>query len=214
MRTQKEIWILEDECEYKELFQFMLSSKYALTFFDSIEFLSAFLKQSSSTPDLLIADLNLPDGNFATDFLSKLKTKPAFPVLIISGMDDATIGQVCMEFGATSFLSKPFNHTSLIFTIEKAFVSIPDKKTNLQNVIGHTLTKKERLILNALASSPDKRLHEDELVKILWKGSFPLVSNSLNVHIANLRKKLAPHAYTIQTLPNGFWELKQSHNQI
>ena len=64
------------------------------------------------TPDLLLLDIRLPDGN-GLDILSDLKaTYPALPVLIISS-STRTAERESLRRGAQGFISKPFKMEEL-----------------------------------------------------------------------------------------------------
>ncbi|MBP8858943.1 MAG: response regulator transcription factor, partial [Lawsonibacter sp.] len=60
------------------------------------------------TFDLLILDLNLPDGN-GLDLLSRLRDRSALPVLILTA-NDLEMDQVTgLELGADDYVTKPFS---------------------------------------------------------------------------------------------------------
>ena len=65
------------------------------------------------TFDLLILDLNLPDGN-GLDLLSRLRDRSALPVLILTA-NDLEMDQVTgLELGADDYVTKPFSLAVLL----------------------------------------------------------------------------------------------------
>ena len=69
------------------------------------------------TFDLLILDLNLPDGN-GLDLLSRLRDRSALPVLILTA-NDLEMDQVTgLELGADDYVTKPFSLAVLLAKTE------------------------------------------------------------------------------------------------
>ena len=69
------------------------------------------------TFDLLILDLNLPDGN-GLDLLSRLRDRSALPVLILTA-NDLEMDQVTgLELGADDYVTKPFDPNVLLAKIQ------------------------------------------------------------------------------------------------
>lgn len=68
-------------------------------------------------PDLIILDVELPDGN-GLDLCRELKaTWPALPVLVLTAQDE--VRAEAFEAGATLFMPKPFDPNDLAATVEE-----------------------------------------------------------------------------------------------
>ena len=75
------------------------------------------LELAERTFDLLILDLNLPDGN-GLDLLSRLRDRSALPVLILTA-NDLEMDQVTgLELGADDYVTKPFSNRELLARIK------------------------------------------------------------------------------------------------
>ena len=69
---------------------------------------------------LILLDLNMPVMNGFT-FLEKVKSNNKFadiPVVIASSFDDEDIARDCLAFGASGFISKPYNMEQIISQIK------------------------------------------------------------------------------------------------
>lgn len=58
--------------------------------------------------DLIILDINLPDGN-GPDFLKELRKASAVPVIILTANDMETDVVTGLELGADDYITKPFS---------------------------------------------------------------------------------------------------------
>lgn len=83
-----------------------------------------------SKPDLIILDVNLPDG-YGLDLCRKIKADQKLrhiPVFILTGesvdVDNRLSG---LEAGADDYILKPFNPGELIFRIKRILRDVPKK---------------------------------------------------------------------------------------
>ncbi|PWE00521.1 LytR/AlgR family response regulator transcription factor [Marinilabilia rubra] len=76
----------------------------------------------SDNPDLVILDINLPDGT-AFDLLRKIELLD-FKVVFMSGNEDYQ--KEAIQFSAVSFVIKPFDYSDLILAIDKACDAISE----------------------------------------------------------------------------------------
>lgn len=71
-------------------------------------------------PDVILADIRLPDMD-AADLLSNLKSiKPTAPVIILSGFGDVEAAVELVRKGAFDYISKPFKVDSMLELVTKA----------------------------------------------------------------------------------------------
>jgi two-component system phosphate regulon response regulator PhoB len=73
-----------------------------------------------------------------------------------------------------------------------------------QVVLNHQtvrLTPKEYQLLIVLSQNPNRVIHKDDLIHMLWKDVHVEVNN-LDTHFSNLRRKLKPFSTHIKTLKN------------
>lgn len=117
----KQIMIVEDNDEIREMLEFLLQSeKYVVRSFADA---SAFRAQIGNVrPDALIFDVTLPDGN-GLDLCKELRSDPAtvhLPVIIMSASGD--LSALSRECQADDFISKPFDIYDFICRVKKQMV--------------------------------------------------------------------------------------------
>jgi len=165
-------------------------------------------------PDILILDLGLPDID-GLDLLKQLRKKnSALPVLILTArdlLDDKLVG---LDSGADDYITKPFELKELIArlrVLERRLSHINTNEISIEDVTLNTTTlqttvnneilkisKREYMLLKALMESAGAILTKDNLEAKLYSWGEEVASNTIEVHIHNLRKKL-PAGY-IQTV--------------
>ena len=175
------------------------------------------------TFDLLILDLNLPDGN-GLDLLSRLRDRSALPVLILTA-NDLEMDQVTgLELGADDYIMKPFDSKELVARVKAVLrryqpvkqepvqpdlkcVTNPDLVVNLSNYsveyYGKTIDMppKELELLYFLASSPNQVFTREQLLDHIWGYEYAGDTRTVDVHVKRLREKINDHtAWSISTV--------------
>lgn len=73
----------------------------------------------SETPDVVLLDLQLPDGS-GIDLLAELKASlPDGDVIVMTGMDDLSVAVEAMQSGAYDFLAKPFDRETILDVLHR-----------------------------------------------------------------------------------------------
>ncbi len=167
---------------------------------------SALHALTQETFDLVILDQGLPrmDG---INVLKRLRgTGSSLPVLILTardGMEDRIAG---LDAGADDYLVKPFDLNELkarlrallrrssgraTVLIEHGGVSL-DPVSQQVHYQGNpvSLTPKEYVLLHELLAQPGKVFSRERLTQLLYGWDEEAESNTLEVHIYHLRKKL------------------------
>jgi two-component system response regulator PilR (NtrC family) len=73
-----------------------------------------------SSPDLILCDIKMPDGN-GLDLLRKVKTEnPATPMIMITAHTSAKDAIEAMKAGAVDYISKPFDVEELGLLVDRA----------------------------------------------------------------------------------------------
>ncbi|SDI99086.1 two-component system, OmpR family, response regulator/two-component system, OmpR family, response regulator QseB [Pseudomonas delhiensis] len=157
--------------------------------------------------DLVVLDLGLPrlDG---VEVLRRLRAGGAnLPVLILTARDATEDRIAGLDAGADDYLVKPFDLDELKarlrallrrsagrarVLIEHAGVSL-DPATQQVSYRGQpvVLTPKEYLLLHELLAQPGKVFTRERLTQLLYGWDEEAESNTLEVHIYHLRKKLS-----------------------
>jgi len=162
--------------------------------------------------DFVLLDLGLPDYN-GFDILKEAKEAnrdSSFIILTARGHTDDKIKG--LDLGADDYLAKPFSlmelHSRMHAITRRKHglklntISIHDFLMDVQNRTIHykgssvNLTKKEFDLLHYLALHKNRVLTRMQLSEHIWGDVLEedFDSNYIDVHIKNLRKKLAQHA--------------------
>ena len=158
--------------------------------------------------NLIILDLMLP-GISGEDILQDLKKNNYIPVIGLSAKDDTASKVNLFKLGADDYITKPFDTEELLVRIQAVLRRTYDKKIpseileygqitldkstmsvqlNGQDIL---LTKNEFSILTLLMEHPKQILTKDIIYEKVWGELLDGTENAINVHISNLRKKLA-----------------------
>ncbi len=113
--ASKKIWVLEDDPGCLFVYQDMLDQSYKTSYYDQLSSFSDALKNDSTRPDLIVADLTLKDGCFL-NFLSSVEEKKLLntPFIVVSASTDIDALRFCFDEGALDYLTKPFKKTEYI----------------------------------------------------------------------------------------------------
>lgn len=162
--------------------------------------------------DLILLDLSLPDG-FATGSIKKWRdTNIDTPIIVLTAFNEVQVLVMALDLGADDFISKPFEIDVLISRIRTVVRRSCHKKENKNGIIvideltfnpnSHQaylgnyllgLSPTEFTLLGLLLKNAGVPVRRSELEDILYSTDADdetPCSNSLEVHIFNLRKKL------------------------
>lgn len=159
-------------------------------------------------PDLLLLDINLPDGS-GYDFLKEIRKSSDIPVLILTA-NDLEMDQVTgFSLGADDYVTKPFSLAVLRARIEAlkrrckneshtqepcrigSFVFDFDKLQFYKGEEELTLSRNEQKLLRLFLENDGRILTREVLMDRLWTDGGEYVDeNALSVTVNRLRKKL------------------------
>lgn len=142
---------------------------------------------AAEQPELMILDINLPDGDGFSLFRA-LRAKADVPALFLSARDADADRLFGLGLGADDYLTKPFLMQELLLRercvdLNDAIVTLPEGKTL-------TLTATELALLRKLAENRGHIVTYDALCAAVWGADYYGYENSLGVHIRHLREKL------------------------
>jgi two-component system OmpR family response regulator/two-component system response regulator QseB len=178
----------------------------------------------AARPDVIILDLGLPDMD-GIEVLKTLRRKSVdSSVLILTARDDLASKIQGLDKGADDYLTKPFAVDELLARLRalerraglglSAEIQLGDVTINLANHqvtrAGQTvsLSRREFTLLRALAERPGHILSREQLEDKLYSWGEEISSNTVDVHIHNLRKKLYPEF--IQTIRGVGYKLESA----
>lgn len=196
------VWVLEDQEDHQFVIQGCLGSAFRLEFFGTLHELRGRLG-GGPLPDLLIADLGLPDGSFISSWLDgemRVLEEADIPFLVVSAWEDTETIAKALQIGARDFLLKPFSPKELQAKVRHSLI--------LQKLRQLALTATEERIFKALFTQAPFPVGREVLERRLW-GADTGPSKSLDVHLCRLRKKLSQLSppIALETKDSG-WSLR------
>lgn len=166
---------------------------------------------AAEQPELMILDINLPDGDGFSLFRA-LRAKADVPALFLSARDADADRLFGLGLGADDYLTKPFLMQELLLRVQHilqrayraelsrtkpAPLQLGERCVDLNDAIvtlpeGKTLalTATELALLRKLAENRGHIVTYDALCAAVWGADYYGYENSLGVHIRHLREKL------------------------
>lgn len=171
---------------------------------------------NSGEYDAVILDLMLPGKDGVEVCKSWRNAGVAIPVLMLTARDSLDDRVVGLDAGADDYLVKPYAFEELLARV-RALLRRPrgmarsvlqagdivldmNTRSVKQNAKEITLTLKEFMVLQYLMRNLGKVVSRDTLYNHAWDFSDSSFSNTVDVHIKNLRKKLHDKGTIIQTV--------------
>lgn len=172
-------------------------------------------KLADRSYDLLLIDVNLPDGDGFT-YCDKLVREGRFeqvPKVFLSGQSSVSDKVFGLNCGADDYITKPFSIAELRARIDSRLRSRKKTSVEIFNIFNFEfnnefqkcsyaydthqvdlqLTPTEYRIFLTLARGEGKSLSRAELVQSVWKAhGLNIEERGVDTHIAHLRKKLLP----------------------
>jgi DNA-binding response OmpR family regulator len=202
------VLVVEDAPEYAQLVTAALRAEHyevmtATTLSDARD------RMRSTPPDLVILDLTLPDGD-GLDLCQEIRQNSDAFVIVLTGRDDEVDKLVGFRLGADDYVTKPFSPRELAARVGALLARTRgsasaarstsqhvgdltiDTETRYVTVEGNVveLTKIEFDLLNALTDRPGSVLTRSQLLMAVWGDNYIGDDHVVDVHIANLRKKI------------------------
>lgn len=220
------IMIIEDEEALRELLEYEFSRlDIVVVSLDNAN--DALIAVEDCPPDLILLDLMLP-GLKGLQFLDLLRRDGnEVPVVIISARNAETDIINALERGADDYVTKPFSFNFLEAKIRAVLRRGGEIKTSSRFSAGGisvdleahrafkddqalSLTQKEFELLTLFMRKAGRAFTRNQLLNIIWGYDSNLVSRTVDVHVASLRKKLGEKGHYIETVPKiGYlWEVK------
>lgn len=160
--------------------------------------------------DLMILDLGLPDTD-GINFCRQLRSKWLLPIIMLTARSDAMDKIIGLEVGADDYLTKPFEPKELLARIRAHLRRVQEYRQSINPpesiVVGDlvidyalrdvlvkgqpaNLTNREFELVSFLARHANKALHRDWVFEQIWGYDSDFSSNSLDVYVYRLRKKI------------------------
>ncbi|QDS91543.1 Transcriptional activator protein CopR [Roseimaritima multifibrata] len=166
----------------------------------------AWLRLQSETWDLVILDWWLP-GEDGLQILKRFRQKNrTTPVLFLTARDGISERVTGLDAGADDYLTKPFAFEELLARVrtllrrqgqsESLHLEYQDIRIDLgqqratRAEMPLDLTAKELSLLTMFVRHPGRVLSRTRIYETVWDENFDGMSNTLEVHVKDLRRKL------------------------
>ncbi len=163
-----------------------------------------------TTPyDVILLDLNLPDGH-GIELLRRLRMQgDTTPCIILTAQDQITDRIKGLNAGADDYIVKPFDLGELaarLASVARRYAGNPNPLLRISNVEidlarRHVLvdsrmvelTAREWALLDQFARHPRTILSKSQLEESLYEFGAEIESNTVEVYVSRLRKKIGSH---------------------
>ena len=169
----------------------------------------------------VILDLMLP-GISGEEIIQEIRKVSDVPIITVSAKNEEEAKIEVLKLGADDFLLKPFNLEELQLKVERNIQKYLNqqvsykKNEEFKNIIlnqdtrevfvgGQNVyfTSKEFDILRLLIQNPNKVISKEKIFKEVWHEDYCIDTQTVTVHIKNIRKKIKeinPTTPTIETV--------------
>jgi two-component system KDP operon response regulator KdpE len=159
-------------------------------------------------PDAVILDLGLP-GISGLEVIRGLRGWTATPIIVLSARERERDKVAALDAGADDYITKPFGINELLARLraalrraapsaEEPVITTPDFIVDLATKRVETtdgeirLTPTEWHVVEVLVRNAGRLVTGRKLVHDVWGPNYGDDTNSLRVHLANIRRKLEP----------------------
>ena len=216
----KSILLVEDSKEIYQIVNQALSRVADIKWGKSLQEGRDLIKENSI--DLLLLDLELPDGN-GIELCEELQsTHPELPIFLLTAHDQLSDKVLGFSAGADDYITKPFNSLELKARIEAKLRKLDilmkssdilewnelsiNKSSQTLKVISDgdwenvELTALEFKLLMYFAVNEGKVLNREDILDEIWGQDVHVYSRSVDTHVSKLRKKLLGASETIESV--------------
>ena len=163
------------------------------------------------TIDVVLLDLMLPDGD-GVDLFREIRSRSSVPVIMVTARDAEADRVLGLELGADDYVTKPFSPRELVARVRTVLrrgqVEAPvtervasggfeiDLRSRSVSVDGAAveLTRKEFDLLAHLVTTSGRVFTRAQLLDAVWGYPDDIDTRTVDVHVAQLRRKLGPRS--------------------
>lgn len=166
------------------------------------------------TYDVLIVDINLPDGSGLRIISEIKKVNPATGIIVVSARNSLDNKIEGLELGADDYITKPFDMAELVARVKSLvrrrtfggsnFIELgklridPEQRRVFAGEKSIELTRSEYDILLFFSSNIGRVITRESLAEHIWGDNMDLADSFdfIYSHIKNLRKKITQNGLT------------------
>ena len=203
------ILIVDDDNYLRKVLISQLRYEGVVDLEDAAKAGEAFDKVEQFKPDLILLDIQLPDGN-GFDICTKLRGRGfEKPIILLTGQQEDTNIIKSLDTVANDYIAKPIRFGELLALIRvqlRKYKSSDDVSFTAQNIefqpanktltaldsqLIVVLTEKETMILKKLFCIWPEATSKEMLLSELWDHQNMLATHTLETHIYRLRQKIS-----------------------
>jgi DNA-binding response OmpR family regulator len=161
-------------------------------------------------PWIVILDVGLPGARDGFEVCRQIRARSSVPVLFLTARDDEVDRILGLELGADDYLVKPFSPRELVARVRailrrtreapppQEVVSVESVEVDLRRREARhdravvNLTTREFDLLAFLANNAGLALSRQQLLDGVWGADWYGDERTVDVHVAQLRKKFGP----------------------
>ena len=161
-------------------------------------------------PWIVILDVGLPGSRDGFDVCREIRARSSVPVLFLTARDDEVDRILGLELGADDYLVKPFSPRELVARVRailrrtregpapQEVITLGDLEVDMRRREARcsgevvALTTREFDLLAFLANNVGLALSRQQLLDGVWGSDWYGDERTVDVHVAQLRKKLGP----------------------
>lgn len=215
----KKILVIEDDTTAIKILSHTLQSIAELTIKNQIKDGRDSLHREKH--DLVLLDINLPDGN-GLELMENIRyeKKNMFPPIIILSGDEREATKVqAFNLGADDYIQKPYPVLEMRARVERIlrtnnvnplYITRGPLKLNIQNHtleifnegqhLNEELTAKEYKILKAFMEHPKVVLDRERIIDLVWGQEVHLTDRTIDTHLSAIRKKMGKYGNSIRSI--------------
>lgn len=214
------ILLVEDSKEIYQMVQQSTQQVADLTWAKSIE--EAKTALNSRSFDLLILDVELPDGN-GIEFCSSIQSShPNILVFFLTSHSNLSEKVLGFSAGADDYITKPFSPLELKARLEARLRKTKQQATSAEIFKWHEieinkgtqnvcilednvlkkldLTSLEFKLLLYFAAKPGIVIAREDILNDIWGEDIHVYQRSVDTHVSKLRKKLGAVAHILESV--------------
>lgn len=223
-RAPRTVLLIEDEESIGALVRtYFERDEFAVVWLRSGE--EALFELASHKIDLVVLDIGLP-GIDGFEVCRLIRARSQVPILMLTARDEEPDRIAGFELGADDYVLKPFSPRELVArahailrrgrqTAYQDVLRIGDvelrrsERVALANKQEVKLTNKEFDLLTVLIENAGLVLSRDKLLDQVWGMTYPGDTRTVDVHIAQLRRKLGLQDQILTVRGSGYKAVRE-----
>ena len=155
---------------------------------------------------MVVLDIGLP-GIDGFEVCRRIRAKSSLPILMLTARDEEPDRVAGLELGADDYVAKPFSPRELVARVKAVLRRTEGQRHDAVLALGDVvvrvegrdaavddqpveLTGKEFDLLAYFLENPGKVLTREQLLDRVWGITYPGGTRTVDVHVAQLRRKL------------------------